>query len=346
MTNSRFFKRSASFTLAQVSDITGAALYRCHNREQVISGVATLEKASEESIAVLNNPSLYLEQVRTTKAAAVILDEKYIQALPEGVAGLVSSEPYRTLAVLLNAMYADAQEPSSSIHPTAVIDPSACIGEGCIIDPYVVVKEHVTIGARTKIASHTIIEKAVTIGEDCQISGCVVIECADIGNRVRIDSGARIGQPGFGFHRDYVKGHVPILQIGQVIIEDDVVIGANTCIDRGSLENTFIGRGTMIDNLVQVAHNAQMGRNCVIVAQSGIAGSTVLGNAVTIAGQVGIAGHLKIGDGAVVAAQSGVMRDVHSKETVGGYPAVPIGQWHRQTILLQKMVSQTKGSSS
>ena len=346
MNNSRFFKMYQRPTVAQAAALAGAVLHQCQDPNQVINEVSTLEKATHQDIAVLNNPSLYLEHLQRTKAAAVILEEKYIAALPVGVSGLVATEPYRALALLLNAMYVDAQELAGSIHPTAVIAPSAHIGEGCIIDPYVVIKEQVKVGARTKVGSHTIIEKGVTIGEDCQISGCVTIECADIGNRVRIDSGARIGQSGFGFHRDYVKGHLPVLQIGQVIIEDDVVIGANTCIDRGSLENTLIGRGTMIDNLVQVAHNVQMGRNCVIVAQVGIAGSTVLGNAVTLAGQVGIAGHLKIGDGGVVAAQSGVMRDVPSKETVGGCPALPIGQWHRQTVMLQKMVSQTKGSSS
>jgi UDP-3-O-[3-hydroxymyristoyl] glucosamine N-acyltransferase len=228
---------------------------------------------------------------------------------------------------------------SHSIHPTAVIDESATIGDNCHIGSYVVIGRNAVIGSKTKIESHVSIGDHVHIGCDGFIGQSVTITNATIGDKVFIKPGTCIGQQGFGFHMDE-QGHFDVPQLGMVEIGNDVQIGSNVCIDRGSLSNTVICDGTRIDNLVQIAHNVYIGAMSVIVAQAGIAGSTRLGRFVVLAGQVGLAGHLNIGDYVKVAAQSGLMRDVAAGETVAGSPAMPVRDWHKQTILLQRLINE------
>ena len=343
MLDNRFFPSHPPVPIEHLVELVSGQLVHESKARQLISGVTTLDKATNEMLAVLNNANQYAQHMSTTNAAAVILEEKHVDKLPIHVAGIVVEQPYLALAKVLQFFYGtQADVTISRIHETAIIAPSAMVDEGCQIGPYAVIEDHAVIGQGTVIGSHSTVGTGVHLGRHCRIGSHVTIEYAQIGAHVSIHAGARIGQAGFGFHRDYVKGHVPVLQVGRVIIEDHVSVGANTTIDRGSLEDTCIGQGTMIDNLVQIAHNVKMGRNCVIVAQVGIAGSTQLGHAVTVAGQGGISGHVNLGNGSVVAAQSGVMRDVMPGEVVGGTPAVPIKQWHRQTIALQKI--STKGT--
>jgi UDP-3-O-[3-hydroxymyristoyl] glucosamine N-acyltransferase len=202
-----------------------------------------------------------------------------------------------------------------------------------------VIEDGVVLGKNCFVGPNTVIEQGCSIGNNAVIESNVTISHAIIGDDVFIKPGARIGQPGFGFYMDE-QGHFDVPQLGRVLIGNHVHIGANTTIDRGSQADTLIGNGVRIDNLVQIAHNVEVGDNSVLVAQVGVAGSTKLGRFVIAAGQVGIAGHLTVEDGVKIAAQSGLMRNVGKGETVAGSPAVPVRDWHRQTIALQKLAKE------
>ena len=192
------------------------------------------------------------------------------------------------------------------------------------------------IGAGCHISYNAVIGEGVRLGEDCRIGANTSISHALIGNRVGIETGVTIGSQGFGFVPG-TKGLLRMLQLGRVLIEDDVQIGANCAIDRGATGDTVIGAGTVLDNLVQIAHNVRLGRHCVICAQVGIAGSTVVGDGVMMGGQVGVADHLSVGAGAHIAGKSGVIRNVDASAVVGGFPAVAIKDWHRQTVGLAQL---------
>ena len=212
----------------------------------------------------------------------------------------------------------------------------------CEIGPYVVIEAGARLGARCQIGAHTVIGQAVELGDDCRVGPHVTLSHCLIGARVVLHPGVRIGQPGFGFAPDR-EGSVKIPQLGRVVIGDDVDIGANTTIDRGSGHDTVIGPGTMIDNLVQIGHNVVLGRGCILAGQVGISGSTKLGDFVMAGGQAGLAGHLDIGSGARIAAKAGLMRDVASGETVCGIPAVPIASFMKQVAILQRLARKKNG---
>jgi UDP-3-O-[3-hydroxymyristoyl] glucosamine N-acyltransferase len=226
------------------------------------------------------------------------------------------------------------------VHPSADIHPTASIGLGSQIGSGVAIGRDVNIGARCRIGSNVVIGEGVVIGDDCVIDANATISHTMIGSRVHISSNVSIGGEGFGFVPG-PNGLMRIAQLGRVIIGDGVEIGNNCAIDRGAMGDTVIGAGTVIDNLVHIAHNVRIGRHCVIAGQVGIAGSTTLGDGVMMGGQVGINDHLKVGSNARIAAKSGLIHDVADGEVVGGYPAVPIRQWHRQTIAQAKK-SKTK----
>ena len=222
-----------------------------------------------------------------------------------------------------------------------MIDENATLGVDCRVDAGAVIGPRSEIGARCHIGANTVVDAGSVIGSDCVIGACASLSHCLIGNRVVIYPGARIGQDGFGFFSG-PEGHLRIPQIGRVIIHDDVEIGANTTIDRGSGPDTIIGEGCMIDNLVQIAHNVRLGRGCVIAGQVGISGSTKLGDFVFCGGQVGLAGHVTIGDGVKLAAKTGVMRDIAPGLAYAGAPAVPLAQWKRQVVALARL-TQRKG---
>ncbi|MDF3033135.1 MAG: lpxD [Alphaproteobacteria bacterium] len=340
MADERFYQKSGSYTLQDLADHCGVVLGPGVDPARVLTDVAPLHKAGPTHLSCLHNPK-YIEQFKKTNAGACFVSLEYAHHAPAGVAVLISPQPYRAYGKAAALFYphpkkVDGISLQASIHPTAQI------GKNCSIGPFAVIESHVIVGDGCEIGPYALIGPGVELGRDCQVAAHVTISHALLGNGVVIKPGARIGQKGFGFHMDEA-GHLNIPQLGRVVIGDDVEIGANTTIDRGAESDTVIGRGTRIDNLVQIAHNVQIGENCVIVAQSGIAGSTQLGRFVVVAGQVGIAGHLTIGDGAKIAAQSGVMRNIGKGETVAGYPSVPVRDWHRQTIALKKLVE--KGNS-
>jgi UDP-3-O-[3-hydroxymyristoyl] glucosamine N-acyltransferase len=339
MADSRFFKEPNPLTLAQICEYTKTTMPNGKDPKASFKGVAGLSVAGPSDVSHFHNAK-YLEGLKTTKAGVCFITEEYADQIPSSTIALVTKHPYRCFGQIASVLYPNIQV-FNSISEHAFIHPKANIGKDCIISPFAVIEENVVIGNNCYIGSHTVIKSGSILGERCFVEPHVTISHALIGNQVYVKPGARIGQPGFGFHMDAL-GHFDIPQLGLVIIGNNVHIGANTTIDRGSVANTKIGNGVRIDNLVQIAHNVEIGDNSVLVAQVGIAGSTKLGNFVIAAGQVGIAGHLNIGDGVKIAAQSGLMRDVEKGETIAGSPAIPVRDWHKQTIVLQQLVKGKK----
>jgi UDP-3-O-[3-hydroxymyristoyl] glucosamine N-acyltransferase len=329
--------------LAELANLADARLSG-GDPSRLISDVATLDLAADGNVTFLDNAK-YIDQARETRASACLVREDLAHILPDDVAALVTSEPYRGYARVAAAFYPDAAEPNplqpalAGIAIGAVIDPEAEIGDDCQIASGAVIEVGTRIGARCRIGANATIGRGVVLGSDCVIGPGATLNHCLIGSRVVIHAGVRIGQDGFGFAMGSA-GHVKVPQIGRVIIEDDVEVGANSTIDRGSGPDTVIGRGCKIDNLVMIAHNVRLGPGSVVVAQSGISGSTEIGAGSVLAAQVGIAGHLKIGEGVRLAARSGVMKDVKAGETLGGAPAIPIKQWLRQVVALNRLVKR------
>ena len=261
----------------------------------------------------------YLEQLRSTRAGAVIVRSDMLDAVPSGCVPLVTSEPYAAWARIA-ALFHPALPVQPGIHPSAIIDPDARISPTAQIGPLVVIAARAEIGPGVRIDAGAVIGEAVMIGPGCRIGALASISHAILGSRVYVYAGARIGQEGFGFATT-PDGFLTVPQLGRVLLEDDVEVGANSAIDRGSVQDTVIGAGTRIDNMVQIGHNVRTGRCCVIVAQSGISGSTVLEDFVTVAAQAGLTGHLRIGRRARIGAQAGVMADVDTGADVVGSPA-------------------------
>ena len=337
MVDSRFFENYGPFSLGELAEISGATLADPADSTRIIKGVSTLEKAEANEISFLSNRK-YIEAFEKTNAGACVIEQRYHSKAPSGMAVLISNNPYHVFARIATAFYAPYTAPAT-IAPTASIHKTAIIGKECVIGEYAVIGPYVEIGDHCSIGTGTVIGHGVMMGNHCQIGSHVSISFALIGNNAIIHPGVRIGQDGFGFAFDG-KIHFKVPQLGRVLIGHHVEIGANSCIDRGSGGDTMIGDDCKIDNLVQIGHNVELGRGCIIVAMAGIAGSSKLGDFVVVGGQVGISGHLTIGSGAQLAAQAGAIRDVAAKAVVGGTPAVPIKQWHRQSALLSKLANK------
>lgn len=337
MADPQFFKKSKSFTLAELAEIAGAEVMDAANADYEVADVAALDQAGENQISFLDNVK-YKEQFTHTKAGACIIAPALAELAPDGVKLLVSKHPYKSYAKIAQAFYPDAK-PEGYISDKAFIHESAEIGEGCTIENGVHISEGAVIGAQSWVEAGAYIGPSVQIGTGCRIGVNSTLSHCHIGDYSRIYTGARIGQDGFGFAID-PTGHVKVPQLGRVIVESHVEIGANTTIDRGAGPDTVIGQGTWIDNLVQIGHNVKIGRGCVIVAQVGISGSTVIEDFVAIGGQVGIAGHLNIGQGVRIAAQSGIMRNIEAGQEVMGSPAVPIKQFMKQVAMLKRLIKK------
>ncbi len=302
-----------------------------------IKGAATLADAGVYDISFFHNPK-YMDQLATTQAKVLLLPEKINVAIP--------ALPGKTLIKVANPQFAFAQvlvlldhgrvHHPQGIHPKAVVDPSATLGKNVSIGANAVVERDAHIGDNTIVYPGVFVGERVHLGERCLVYPNVVFrEDTQVGNRAIIHAGAVLGADGYGFSTQQGK-HLKIPQIGRVVIEEDVEVGANVTIDRATTGETRIGAGTKIDNLVHIAHNVHIGKNCLIVAQVGISGSTKIGNNVTLAGQVGVVGHLTIEDGAIIAAQSGIMNDVKAGEILFGSPARP----HRETLKIQAVLGK------
>lgn len=340
MADPRFFDRAGPFSLETLATLSGAKLQNAADGARLILDVAPLETAGPDDVTFLDNRK-YVEVFAGSQAGAAFVDGRMAQKAPSGMALLVTREPYKAFARAARAFY-----PTTPVAPyraaSAIIDPTASVPPDCDIGANVVIGAAVKLGARCRVGANTVIEAGVELGDDCLVGANVTLSHCYIGARVVLHPGVRIGQPGFGFAPD-PNGPVKIPQLGRVIIGDDVDIGANTTIDRGSGHDTVIGPGTMIDNLVQIGHNVVLGRGCILAGQVGISGSTKLGDFVMAGGQAGLAGHLNIGSGARIAAKAGLMRDVEAGVTVAGAPALPITSWMRQVAILQRLARKKDG---
>jgi len=290
-----------------------------------ITGVAGIREAREGDLTFLANPRYesYLDQ---TQASAIIVSENHRNI---GKPLIQNPNPYLAFLKAIRLFAGEAERPCAGVHPTAVVSEEAYVAQDASIGPYVVIERGASIGARAIVHAGCYVGARARLGDEILLYPNVTVreECV-LGDRVIVHSGTVVGSDGFGFVRDGdVYRKLP--QVGNVVVEDDVEIGANVTIDRATTGTTRIGAGSKIDNLVQIAHNVQVGENCIIVAQVGISGSTVLGDHVVLAGQVGIVGHIEIGDGASVGAQSGVSKSVKAGERMFGYPAMPLRQAKR-----------------
>ncbi len=328
-------------SLGQIAKEIGADLITVELSDQMITSASPIEAASQGAITFIDNPR-YLKHAESTQAAAVICAEKHSDKIPSKVGLLVHENPYNAYAQVLKMLFPSAGRPEpvtgeTGISDAAHISDSAEIEADVIVEAGAVIGEQASIGSGSRILAGAVIGKNVQIGRNTIVGINASVIHAFIGNDVIIHPGVRIGQDGFGFAMG-PGGHKKIMQIGRVIVQDGVEIGANSTIDRGSNRDTVVGEGTKIDNLVQIGHNVTIGRHCVIVGLAGVAGSATLGDYVVVAGQAGIVGHIHIGDGAQVGGGSGVNFNVKPGEKVIGYPAMDVRSWMKMNMKLKSMI--------
>jgi len=339
LTDDRFFRRSAPIALGEIAAHVGGELLAPAAASFLVRDVAALDCAKAGELSVFCDGKR-TSDFANNHASVVVTNRALSEHAHNGSWLLLVSDPRLAFAQIGHLFYPPLVF-DEGVNPSAQIDPTASIGQGSRIGSGVVVGSGVSIGARCRIESNVVIGSGVTIGDDCTIGANTSLSHAIIGARVNISSNVSIGGEGFGFVPS-PTGLLRIAQLGRVIIEDDVQIGGNTAVDRGAIGDTVIGAGTAIDNLVQIAHNVRIGRYCVLAGQVGIAGSTTLGDRVMVGGQTAINDHVTVGSDARIAGKSGVMRDVAPGEAVGGYPAMPIRQWHRQTLALAHLAKHNK----
>ena len=305
-----------------------------------VSGVAPLDRADASHLSILSSAK-YAPMLASTRAGVVLVDPEFRDVEGAPGARIIVEQPLEKLFSLLPRLYPE-RRPSPGIAATARIGKGATLGERVSVGEYVVIGAGSNIGSDVVIGAHSVVGENATVGDGARLwPGVTIYPGASLGNRVMIHSGARIGCDGFGYvFRDGAHNKIP--HVGRCIIGDDVEIGANTTIDRGSIDDTVIGSGTKIDNLVQIAHNVRIGENCLLIAQVGVAGSATIGDGAILAGQAGISGHLNIGAGARVAAQAGVFGDIPPGETWSGYPARPHRESLRASAALFKLASMMR----
>jgi UDP-3-O-[3-hydroxymyristoyl] glucosamine N-acyltransferase len=337
MADPSFHHKTSPQTLNDLAALVDAQVQG--DGDMIIDDVAALDTAQSNEISFLDNIK-YKDAFTKTKAGAVIVAPKMVEFAPSNTTLIISNNPYKMYALIAQSFY-PVKTPPAKIDDAAQVQNSANIAEGCVIEAGAVIGCNVTLAENCWVEANAVIGDNVRIGAGTRIGANASITHAIIGQGSRIYPGARIGQDGFGFAID-PAGHVKVPQLGRVIIGDHVEIGANSCIDRGASSDTIIGDGTWIDNLVQIGHNVQTGKGCVIVAQAGVAGSTTLEDYVVLAAQSGVVGHLTIGTGTRIAGQSGVMHNLPPGSEVMGYPALPIKQFMRQVATLKKLTKPKK----
>ena len=339
-------RQPKSYTLLGLAEYTNTQL--SGDPKHLIQGVADLETATPSDASFLAKPKFtkanpkYLQDMKESKAGVIcILPE---MERPEDKNYLLTPNPSQTFQQLLDLFHPPRKHPSGyeGIHPTATVHPTAHLGRDVVLGPNVVIDEGVSIGDETFIGAGSYVGSQTIIGSHCLIHPRVIIreEC-QIGNRVILQPGAVIGSCGFGYFTDEKGVHTKLNQVGSVIIEDDVEIGANATIDRARFKSTIIGRGTKIDNLVQIAHGVVIGPHNIIVAQTGIAGSTSTGSHVVLGGHVAVAGHIRLDAGVMVAAKSGVTKSLPAGK-YGGLPVLPLAEYNRNAVFLRNIETYIK----
>ena len=334
MPDARFFETLAPLTVAALAERIGGEVVR--GGERIIASVAPLSSADGGAIAFLTDRK-FVAALADTRAGCVIVPASAIDAAPAGAAVIQSGEP--------QAAWARASE---ALHRAHVLDVAAVPAEVCendsvVLEPGVVLGRGARIGGGTRIGANSVVGPGVQIGRDCVVGSNVTLGCTLVGDRVKIYAGARIGEAGFGAAGS-TAGPIDIPQLGRVILQDGVTVGANTCIDRGAYDDTVVGENSKIDNLVMIGHNCVLGRNVLMAAHSGLSGSVTVGDNVMFGGQAGVGDHITIGAGARVAAGAGVLADIPPGETWSGYPAKPIRQFLRETIWVSKQARRKKGA--
>lgn len=333
MSDPRFFPRGAGLPLSRLADLVGGTLRAGADEAAVVDGLAPLDEGGPRDLGFFDNLR-YSADLAQTQVGCVLVAKRNLALVPEGIAALVVSQPGSAFALAGRALFPDALlpkplsgidgiSPLAFVHPTAQLESDVTVEAGASIGP------DAAVGRGTVVGPGAVIGPGCQIGRDSRIGAHGTIQHALIGNRVILHPGVRIGQDGFGFAAG-PNGIMKVVQVGRVIIQDDVEIGADTTIDRGAIRDTVIGENTKIDNQVQIGHNVRIGRNCLVVAQVGIAGSATLGDGVSIGGKTGVNGHVTIGDGAQIAAASSVATDVPAKARWGGTPAKPVRDWFRE----------------
>lgn len=320
MADPRFHELHGPFRLSEIAENAGITLPAGANAQAVFSGVAALKYAQGNDVSFLDN-SKYADAFAQSQAGACFVRAKFADRAPKGMIALICDDPYRAFARAASLFHPPA--PCAGISPKASISTTAEIGDNVQIDAGAVIGDGVQIGANSRIGANSVITHTI------------------IGERAIIHPNCSIGQDGFGFAMS-AAGHFKVPQLGRVVIGNDVEIGAGSCIDRGAGPDTRIGDGAKVDNLVQIGHNVQIGRGAIIVSQVGISGSTIIEDFAVLGGQVGVAGHLTIGAGAQIAAQSGVANSLDGGKAYGGSPAIPIKDWHRQTLTLNGLIKNRR----
>ncbi|MBE7217827.1 MAG: UDP-3-O-(3-hydroxymyristoyl)glucosamine N-acyltransferase [Caulobacteraceae bacterium] len=330
MPDSRFYLALGPTTVGDLARLTGAELVDAGDAERPIAGVAPLVRATAQDVGFLHDRR-YVADLRASSAGAVFVLAAQADQSPPGCARLVTPEPLVAYAAAAEALH----RPRILVASDPLLHPDAELEEDVELGPGSVVGAGVRIGRGTRVGANTVINPGVQLGRNCRVGANATLGFALIGDRVRILAGAVIGEEGFGVAGGR-GGAVDVPQLGRVILQDGVSVGANTCIDRGAWEDTVVGENTKIDNLVQIAHNVVMGRNCLLAAHTGISGSCTVGDGVMFGGRAGIADHIDIGSGARIAAAAGVMKDVPAGEIYCGAPARPLRRFMRETAWLAR----------
>ena len=340
MTEPLFFKRPQGLSAGEIAALTGAEPYASANLDRRVSGIAPLDRAGPSDLSFIDNAK-FVRQLPATNAGICLAGSRFAERVPPRTTVLVAREPYRAFVTVARTLFPEALRPSATSEASgraagAMVDPAARLEVGVTVEAGAVIGPRAEIGSGTVIGANAVIGPGVRIGRDCVIGAGATLFHALLGDRVILHPGVRIGQDGFGYVPGQ-HGHLKVPQIGRVIVQDDVEIGAGTTIDRGASRDTMIGEGTKIDNLVQIGHNVTIGRHCLIAGQAGLSGSVTLGDFVMLGGKAGVADHLTVGEGAQIGAHAGVMHDVPAGAQWIGAPAAPVKEFFREVAVLRRL---------